>query len=191
MAVLLRLAKSSKSLTQIYADLRRKTKPTPSRRQRLESTLYFCPKGLKITMKLCLYALLACGAWHAAHAQSYPTRPIRLVASTAVGSGSDVVSRLLVPRVTEVLGQQVIVDNRPGAICTELLAKAPPDGHTLVLLGAGTHVINALLVKNLPYDSIKDFAPIATVQRSDYVLVVHPSFTKFAEIIKAANIKLD
>ena len=110
--------------------------------------------------------------------QAYPTKPIRLIVPFPPGGSVDPVARMIGPKLTDSFGQQVIVDNRPGAngaIGTELLAKAPPDGHTLVLLGAGTHVINALLVKNLPYDSVKDFAPVATVQRSDYVLVVHPS----------------
>jgi tripartite-type tricarboxylate transporter receptor subunit TctC len=110
--------------------------------------------------------------------QTYPSKPIRLIVPFPPGGSIDPVARMIGPKLAETFGQQVVVDNRPGAngaIGTELLAKAPPDGHTLVLLGAGTHVINALLVKNLPYDSVKDFAPIATVQRSDYVLVVHPS----------------
>ena len=110
--------------------------------------------------------------------QTYPGRAIRLIVPFPPGGSVDPVARLLAPKLTESWGQQVIVDNRPGAngaIGTEILAKAAPDGYTLILLGGGTHVINALLVRNLPYDSVKDFAPVATVQRSDYVLVVHPS----------------
>ncbi len=109
---------------------------------------------------------------------AYPTKPIRIIVPFPPGGSVDPAARMLAPKLAETFGQQVVVDNRPGAngaIGTELLAKAPPDGHTMVLLGGGTHVINALLVKNLPYDSVKDFAPVATVQRSDYVLVVHPS----------------
>ena len=110
--------------------------------------------------------------------QSYPSRSIRVIVPFPPGGSIDPVARLLAPKLTESWGQQVVVDNRPGAngaIGTEILAKAAPDGYTLILLGGGTHVINALLVRNLPYDSVKDFAPVATVQRSDYVLVVHPS----------------
>ena len=110
--------------------------------------------------------------------QTYPSRSIRLIVPFPPGGSIDPVARMLAPKLTESWGQQVIVDNRPGAngaIGTEILAKAAPDGYTLILLGGGTHVINALLVRNLPYDSVKDFAPVATVQRSDYVLVVHPS----------------
>jgi tripartite-type tricarboxylate transporter receptor subunit TctC len=176
--------------------------------------------------------------------QVYPVRSIRLIVPFPPGGSIDPVARMLAPKLTESWGQQVIVDNRPGAngaIGTEMLAKAAPDGYTLVLLGGGTHVINALLVRNLPYDSVKDFAPVATVQRSDYVLgilapartpkpiidrlaaevsriVVLPDvteritgwgsqplvstpeqfavlmaadFTKFAEIIKTANIRIE
>ncbi len=110
--------------------------------------------------------------------QAYPGRSIRLIVPFPPGGSIDPVARMLAPKLTESWGQQVIVDNRPGAngaIGTEIVARAAPDGYTLVLLGGGTHVINALLVRNLPYDSVKDFAPVATVQRSDYVLVVHPS----------------
>lgn len=114
-----------------------------------------------------------------AHAQSaYPVKPIRIIVPFPPGGSVDPVARMIGAKLTETFGQPVVVDNRPGAngaIGTEVLAKSPPDGYTLVLLGGGTHVINALLVRNLPYDSVKDFAPIATVQRSDYVLVVHPS----------------
>ena len=110
--------------------------------------------------------------------QPYPSKPIRLIVPFPPGGSIDPVARLIGPKLSESLGQPVLVDNRPGAngaIGTEILAKSPPDGHTLILLGASTHVTNALLVRNLPYDSFKDFAPVATVQRSDYVLVVHPA----------------
>ena len=126
--------------------------------------------------------------------QPYPSKPIRIIVPFPPGGSIDPVARMLAPKLAETFGQQVVVDNRPGAngaIGTELLAKAPPDGHTLVLLGGGTHVINALLVKNLPYDSVKDFAPVATVQRSDYVLVVHPSLPvrNLKELIALAKAK--
>jgi tripartite-type tricarboxylate transporter receptor subunit TctC len=109
---------------------------------------------------------------------AYPSRPIRLIVPFPPGGSIDPVARLIGPKLAESLGQPVVVDNRPGAngaIGTEILAKSPPDGYTIILLGASTHVTNALLMRNLPYDSFKDFAPVATIQRSDYVLVVHPS----------------
>jgi tripartite-type tricarboxylate transporter receptor subunit TctC len=130
----------------------------------------------------------------AGEAPPYPSKPIRLIVPFPPGGSIDPVARMLTPKLSESLGQQVIVDNRPGAngaIGTELLAKAPPDGYTLIHLGPGTHVINALLVKNLPYDSMKDFAPVATVQRSDYVLVVHPSLpaNSVKELVALAKAK--
>jgi tripartite-type tricarboxylate transporter receptor subunit TctC len=124
---------------------------------------------------LCVSAALSTASFAQ---QTYPGRSIRLIVPFPPGGSIDPVARMLAPKLTESWGQQVIVDNRPGAngaIGTEILARAAPDGYTLILLGGGTHVINALLVRNLPYDSVRDFAPVATVQRSDYVLVVHPS----------------
>ena len=122
---------------------------------------------------------VAAVVWGAGYAQQpYPSKPVRIIVPFPPGGSIDPVARMMAQKLTEGWGQQVIVDNRPGAngvIGTELLAKAPPDGYTLIHLGASTHVTNALLVKNLPYDSFKDFAPIATIQRSEYVLVVHPS----------------
>ena len=110
--------------------------------------------------------------------QAYPNKPIRLIVPFPPGGSVDPIARMIGQKLTDSLGQQVIVDNRPGSngtIGTELLAKAPPDGHTLIHLGASTHAVNAVLMRKLPYDSVKDFAPVATVQRSNYVLVVHPS----------------
>ena len=132
-----------------------------------------------VTVGVAAFSTLAAGQ------QPYPSKPIRLIVPFPPGGSIDPVARMLAPKITETWGQQVVVDNRPGAngaLGTELLAKASPDGYTLILLGGGTHVLNALLARNLPYDSVKDFAPVATVQRSDYVLVVHPS-------LPVANVK--
>jgi tripartite-type tricarboxylate transporter receptor subunit TctC len=110
--------------------------------------------------------------------QTYPNKPIRLIVPFPPGGSVDPIARMIGQKLSDRLGQQVIVDNRPGGngtIGTELLAKAPPDGHTLIHLGASTHAVNAVLMRKLPYDSVKDFAPVATVQRSNYVLVVPPS----------------
>ena len=109
---------------------------------------------------------------------AYPSKPIRLIVPFPPGGSVDPIARMIGQKLTQSWGQQVIVDNRPGGngtIGTDLLAKAPPDGHTLIHLGASTHAVNAVLMRKLPYDSVKDFAPVATVQRSNYVLVVHPS----------------
>ncbi len=142
-------------------------------------------------MKLCLYALLACGAWQAAHAQSYPTRPIRLVASTAVGSGSDVVSRLLAPRLTEVLGQQVIVDNRPGAsglMAAELAARAAADGHTLWMV-TQTQLISTTLFDR--YHLHKDYMPIGMIGGTPFVIVASNALNvkSIAELVAVAKAK--
>src|SRR5215210_6808707 len=98
----------------------------------------------------------------AAHAQSYPQKPMRLVAPFAPGGGTDILARLVGQKVSEMLGQQLIVDNRGGAggtIGTDIAAKAPPDGYTLILVSA-SHAINPGLYQKLPYDSLSDFAPI-------------------------------
>src|SRR5262249_8730076 len=107
-----------------------------------------------------------CGAALAqsrADAQSYPARPIRIIVPTTAGSGMDTVARMIGQRFTEAWGQQVIVDDRPGAsgiIGHEIAAKAVPDGYTLILATAAGVVINPLLTK-VPYDSVRDFAPIS------------------------------
>ncbi len=111
-------------------------------------------------------------------AQPYPSRPIRLIVPFPPGGSVDPIARMIGENLTRGWGEQVIVDNRPGSngvIGTEILARSAPDGYTLIHLGASTHAVNAVLMRNLPYDSIKDFAPVATVQRSNYVLVVNPS----------------
>ncbi|WP_162571354.1 tripartite tricarboxylate transporter substrate binding protein [Variovorax sp. SRS16] len=108
---------------------------------------------------------------------SYPDRPIRLLVPFPAGGSTDPVARLVAQKLNEAWGQTVIVDNRPGAntiIGTEALAKSAPDGYT-ILLTASTHVINALLLPHLPYDSVKDFIPVATLYRSEFLLLVHPS----------------
>lgn len=130
--------------------------------------------GMLAALHTFAYAPLAL----AGEAGPYPSKPVRMIVPFPPGGSIDPVARMMTAKFAQALGQQFIVDNRPGAngaIGTELLAKSPPDGYTLIHLGPGTHVINALLRKDLPYDSMKDFAPVATVQRSDYVLVSHPS----------------
>jgi tripartite-type tricarboxylate transporter receptor subunit TctC len=125
---------------------------------------------------------------------AYPSKPIRMIVPFPPGGSIDPVARLIGPKLADSLGQPVVVDNRPGAngtIGTDILAKSPPDGYTIILLGASTHVTNALLMRNLPYDSFKDFAPVATIQRSDYVLVVHPSLpaNSLRELVALAKSK--
>ena len=108
---------------------------------------------------------------------AYPSKPIRIILPFPAGGSTDPIARLVAQKLTDDWGQPAIVDNRPGAntiIGTDALAKAAPDGYTM-LYTASTHVINALLAPNLPYDSVKDFEPVATLVRSDFVLVVNPA----------------
>lgn len=110
------------------------------------------------------------------YAQDYPTRPIRLISPFPPGGFNDILSRLVGQKLTESWGQQVVVDNRPGAnmiIGTNLAAKAAPDGYTMVM-AAIPHAINPSLYK-LPYDPVRDFTPIAMICFVPNVLVVHPS----------------
>ncbi|MGZ5094657.1 MAG: Bug family tripartite tricarboxylate transporter substrate binding protein [Burkholderiales bacterium] len=111
-------------------------------------------------------------------AQDYPNRAIRLIVTFPPGGGADIVARVLAPHLIEQLGQQVVIDNRSGGsgiIGLELAAKAPPDGYTLVVGISGTLAINPSMFPKLPYDPIRDFAPISLVAVGPNVLVVHPS----------------
>ncbi len=112
-----------------------------------------------------------------AEAQSYPTRPIRLIIPNPPGGSLDIAARVLAPKMTEIMGQTVIVDNRPGAdgnIGTELVARAPADGYT-VLINTVPLVVNPSLRTKLPFDVNKDFAHVSLIISSPFVLVVNPS----------------
>jgi tripartite-type tricarboxylate transporter receptor subunit TctC len=112
------------------------------------------------------------------HAQGYPNRPIRIIIPFPPGGISDALSRYTAQYLTTALGQQAVVDNRPGAgttIGADLAAKSPPDGYTLYFFDETTHAINATLYSRLPYDSIKSFTPIAMVAQTPLILVIHPS----------------
>lgn len=114
----------------------------------------------------------------AASAQTYPTRSIRIIGPSSPGGGIDATGRILAAALTPSLGQQVVLENRPGAggiIGTELAAKAPPDGYTLMLTAAAALVVFPHTFSKLPYDPVRDFAPISLVASSDYILAVHPS----------------
>jgi len=127
----------------------------------------------------------------AANAQQYPSKPIRLVVGFAAGGPSDVAARTIAQKLAEKWGQQVIVDIRPGAsgnIATEIVAKAPPDGYTL-LEPAFAHAVNPFLYSKLPFDASKDFAPVLLFASIANVLVVHPSIParSVAELIAFAK----
>ena len=112
-----------------------------------------------------------------AFAQSYPSKPIRVVVPFAPGGGTDILTRIMVPKMNELLKQQLVVDNRPGAgsqIGAELVAKAPPDGYTILMVDSA-FMTNPSLYAKLPYDSQKDFAPVSLSATAPVILIVHPS----------------
>jgi tripartite-type tricarboxylate transporter receptor subunit TctC len=124
--------------------------------------------------------LVACAALvlaYQAYAQNYPVRPLRLVVPFSAGGAADVPGRILTQKLSETLGHQVVVDNRPGAgstIGAELVAKAPPDGYTLLTI-SNTHFVSAALYKKLTYDAVNDYSPVTQVTSAPNVIVVHPS----------------
>ena len=111
------------------------------------------------------------------YAQGYPARPLRLVVPFSPGGAADVPGRILSQKMSEALGQQVVVDNRPGAgstIGADQVAKAPPDGYTLLMM-SNTHFVSAALYKKLAYDSLNDYAPVTQATSAPNIIVVHPS----------------
>jgi tripartite-type tricarboxylate transporter receptor subunit TctC len=124
----------------------------------------------------CVVALLPCAS--AGGAQDYPTRPIRMLVGFAPGGGTDVVARILAPRLTTAWNQQVVIDNRPGAtgtIAAALVVRAPADGYTLLMGHASTNTIAPALYPKLPYDPWSDFAPVSLAGSVPHLVSVHPS----------------
>lgn len=122
--------------------------------------------------------LLAVTSQAVAQQPAYPTRPIRLIASQSPGGGIDTVARIVATKLTDALGQNVMVDNRAGAngsVAGELTAKSPPDGYTMMLGAVGNLAVNGFFTKNMTYDPLKDLAPVTPAVTSGNVLVVHPS----------------
>jgi tripartite-type tricarboxylate transporter receptor subunit TctC len=128
----------------------------------------------------------AAGVWFACAVTSapfaaesqYPSRPLRIVAPYAPGGTTDILSRILAQHLTQSLGQQVIVDNRPGGsaqIGSDIVAKAAPDGYTLMVTPSGSHTSNPSLYRKLPYDTVRDFAPITLIAWVTNLIVTHPS----------------
>jgi tripartite-type tricarboxylate transporter receptor subunit TctC len=133
--------------------------------------------SIKMTVSVAVTAAIGSTAMPVI-AQQYPTKPVRIVVTLGPGSAGDLLSRLLADPVGKGLGQQVIVDNRPGAggnVAAQIVAKSPPDGYNLFLTTISTHGINPTLYSTLPFDPVKDFAPITLSASSPNVLVVHPS----------------
>lgn len=135
---------------------------------------------MRTTFAIALVVLAGTG--HAA--QPYPSKPVRVLVPFAAGGGTDALARMVAQRMTDALGQPVIVDNRPavdGVVASELTARALPDGYTLMLISS-SHAINPSLRGNLPYDTIRDFAPITQTANQQLLFVVHPS-------VPAKNVK--
>ena len=129
------------------------------------------PKHLAFTALLAL-----CSPPALAAAAGYPVKPIRMVVALAAGGPTDVVARIVAHKLSEQLGQQIVVDNRPGAggsVAGEMVARAPADGYTLFFAANGTYAIAPNFMK-LPYDAKKDLAPIALIGISPLALMVHP-----------------
>jgi tripartite-type tricarboxylate transporter receptor subunit TctC len=120
-------------------------------------------------------ALLCCASL--GYAQTYPVKQIRIVVPFAPGGGTDILTRIMLPKLSELLKQQLIVDNRPGAgsrIGTELVAKAPADGYTVLMVDTA-FMTNPSLYSKLPYDSARDFAPVSLAATAPVIMIVHPS----------------
>jgi tripartite-type tricarboxylate transporter receptor subunit TctC len=154
---------------------------------------------MKIALRIvaAAFALLAAAAALPAAAQKtdWPTKPVRFIVPFPPGGTVDPLARLLGSRLAPVLGQQFIVDNRTGAsgsIGTGIAAKATADGYTYVFV-FDTHVVNPFLIPNLPFDTLKDLAPVMLVATAPYAIVSHPSkpFRSFGEVVKAAKAKPD
>jgi tripartite-type tricarboxylate transporter receptor subunit TctC len=126
----------------------------------------------------CLLILPAFAAISTAAAQSFPSKPVRFIVPFPPGGGNDTIARLIAQNLSSTLGQQVVIDNRPGAggtIGAQAAAVAPADGHTLFLAGVATHGINPNLRRKLPYDALKDFDAISLIASAPHLVVVHPS----------------
>lgn len=124
-----------------------------------------------------LSALFASTFMAAAHAQTYPVKPVRMIVPFAPGGNTDIIARIVAPEMSKALGQQIVIENRGGAgsmIGTDLAAKSAPDGYTLLMVSAA-HVINPAMVKNLPFDPVRSFAAISKVADVPSAIVVHPS----------------
>jgi tripartite-type tricarboxylate transporter receptor subunit TctC len=148
---------------------------------------------LRLASIVVVAALLAASAAVArASDPQWPQRPIRLIVPFPAGASTDILARILAQTLSQRLGQQIVIENRAGAsgnIGADAIAKAPPDGYTIGIATASTHAVAASLAANLPYDPIKDFAPVAMLGSQPYVLVLHPALParNLAELIALAK----
>jgi len=139
-----------------------------------------------------LAGLLSATALAAGYAQDYPVKPVRLILPTAAGGSLDAVGRVIAQKFTEHFGQQVVVDNKPGAggiLGTETAAHAAPDGYTLLIASNGNLATTQGLYKKIPYDPVRDFAPVVLMTETPYIVVVHPSLPvkTVADLIRLAK----
>jgi len=138
-------------------------------------------------------AVLVCLLAGTAHAQSWPSKPIRFIVSFPPGGSADLIARSIAPKLSEKLGQQVVVENRPGAggnIGVDAVAKSAPDGHTIGLAAAGALSVNQSLYPTMPFDPQKDLAPISMLALIPFLLVAHPSQPPtLAEVLHGAMTK--
>lgn len=126
----------------------------------------------------CVVSALLAIPGGATFAQAYPAKPVRMVVPFPAGGATDIVARLIAQKLTDAFGQQVIVDNRGGAggtIGSDVAAKSPPDGYTLLMATSSTHAIAPSLYSKLPYDPVRDFSPVTLVASATILLAVHPS----------------
>src|SRR5258708_1414518 len=129
-----------------------------------------------------------------AFAQPFPSKPVKIVVPTTPGGATDAMSRSIGARLSEIWGQPVVVENKPGAtqiIGGEYVAKSPPDGHTLIVSDAATFIMNPILHKNLSYDGLRAFTPITLLVRFPWVVAIHPSVpaSTFQEFVAYARSK--
>ncbi len=147
--------------------------------------------GFRLVLRSVMAVMLVAAS--AAHAQNFPVKPIRIIVPFGAGGPADIYARYLAQQMLQPLGQPMVVENRPGAgsiIGTDAVAKSPPDGYTLLLM-SNTHTINESLIPKKPFALMKDFVPVAPINYSDLVLVVHPSVPvkTVAELVKLAKVK--
>lgn len=137
------------------------------------TTTTMCSGWIGRSLLVAMFAVAAPAAW----AQAWPAKPIRIVAPSTPGDAPDVIARLVADKLSVALGQQVVVENRPGAggvVGSEAVAKSPPDGYTLIMGNAGSHGINAAVYSKLPYDIQRDFVPVSQVAVAPNVMVINP-----------------
>ena len=173
------------------------TVPAPSARDRLRAGVPGAVHGLPCAV-VAIAIAAACGSAAAAEApaaeaQSYPARPVRLIAASAPGGGIDILGRLLAQRLADTWKQQVVVDNRAGSgglIATELVVRANPDGQTLLMQSVGVSYVGTLN-RNAPFDVVRDLAPVALVASQPSLLAAHPSaqIAKLADLLAQAKAK--